>query len=133
MLFVDRIRSGLDKMSIDRLCNYTRWYWQNHIRPHFYQEERILLPYLPQDHPLATQLKEEHAYIRELVIALDNEADAQSFSSLCDLLDKHIRFEEEQVFTFLENTVSEKQLDTIAAELKEHPLEIAKWDDEFWN
>ena len=45
MLYINRLREGLGRISIERLNQYTRWYWKNHIRPHFFQEERILLPY----------------------------------------------------------------------------------------
>ena len=40
MLFITRIREGLGKYSIERLSHYTRWYWKNHIRPHFFHEEK---------------------------------------------------------------------------------------------
>jgi hemerythrin-like domain-containing protein len=133
MLFVTRIRQALDRVSIERLRNYTLWYWKNHIRPHFYQEERILLPYIPADHTLAVKLKDDHAYIRDLILSLDLEADKQSFKSLCDLLDAHIRFEEQHVFGYLEQQLTEIELDTIHGQLEQHPVIAEEWKDVFWN
>src|SRR5688572_25988917 len=68
MLYINRLREGLGRISIERLNQYTRWYWKNHIRPHFFQEERILLPFMPADHPLSVKLLDDHAYIRHLIL-----------------------------------------------------------------
>jgi len=132
MEFVKRIQDADSNISIDRLRDYTCWYWKNHIRPHFYQEERILLPYLPVDHPLAKKLKEDHADIRDLILALDFEAEKVSFEELCDLLVKHIAFEEKRVFPYLEHHLSETELNSIHKELQEHPVHTDEWKDVFW-
>ncbi|MBK8607575.1 MAG: hypothetical protein IPN82_12440 [Chitinophagaceae bacterium] len=46
-----------NKTSLEQLRNYTMWYWRNHIKQHFYQEEKILIPYMPKGHAMAVQLK----------------------------------------------------------------------------
>jgi hemerythrin-like domain-containing protein len=132
MLFVTRMRQALDQVSIERLRKYTLWYWKNHIKPHFYQEEKILLPYMPAEHPWSLKLQDDHAYIRDLILSLDQEADKQSFKSLCDLVDAHIRFEEQQVFTYLEQTLTEDQLNIISIQLEKHPVAAEEWKDMFW-
>ena len=132
MLFINRIREGLCRVSIDRLNRYTRWYWKNHIRPHFYHEENILLSYMPADHPLAVKLLEDHTYIRDLILSLDHEADEQYFKALCDLIDTHIRFEEQEVFTYLEQRLSQQELNKIYAQLADRPLAAEEWTDSFW-
>jgi len=132
LLFVTRIRDSIGSISIDRLCQYTRWYWKTHIRPHFFQEEKILLPYLPANHPWAIKLLEDHANIRDLILSLDRAADLQSFKILCNVIDTHIQFEERQVFAFLEQTLSGKELNTIYTQLENHPVGDAEWKDVFW-
>jgi hemerythrin-like domain-containing protein len=132
MLFVSRIRQALAKTSIERLRNYTLWYWKNHIRPHFFQEEKILLPYMPAAHALAVKLKDDHAYIRDLILSLDQEAEQQSFRALCDLIDAHIRFEEQQVFGYLEQHLTEEELNSIYVQLEGHPVAAEEWSDPFW-
>lgn len=133
LLFSWKIRQGLENgTSFAKLREYTIWFWQHHIRPHFFQEEKILIPYMPAGHPLAAQLKSEHAHIRELILHLDKEADKQTFTILSDLLDKHIRFEERQLFTFLEEILTAEQLDVIQQQLEEHPVSCEEWKDEFW-
>ena len=116
LLFAWKIKQGLDnKTPLDKLRKYSLWYWQQHIKPHFFQEEKILMPYMPADHPMAKQLKEE-----------------RDFTILADLLNKHIRFEERQLFAFLEEILTPEQLDKVFQQLEEHPLTCGEWNDEFW-
>jgi hemerythrin-like domain-containing protein len=133
LLFIWKIRQGLKNgASIDKLRAYSLWYWKEHIKAHFFQEEKILLPYMPAGHPMAEQLKKEHEQIRELVLTLDKEADEQTLTILCDLVEKHIRFEERQLFVYLETILTQEQLDTIHKELEEHPVSCNTWEDVFW-
>jgi hemerythrin-like domain-containing protein len=132
LLFIDQVRKGLNNVDLERIRNYVRWYWKNHIRPHFYQEERILLPYLPSDHALVAKVKDDHACIRDLVLELDHGGDVAKFHTLCDLLVAHIRFEEQHLFNYLENELSADKLDTINKALQAHPVEHIEWSDLFW-
>jgi hemerythrin-like domain-containing protein len=133
LLFVWKIRQGLQhNASTDKLREYTIWYWHQHIKPHFYQEEKILLPYMPDNHPLAIRLKKEHESIRELILSLDKEADTATFSQLCNLVNDHIRFEERELFGYLEQNLIPEQLTSIFKELEEHPVSCEEWKDEFW-
>jgi len=133
LLYVWKIREGLKKdVSLSKLKEYSVWYWKQHIKPHFFQEEKILLPHMPANHELATRLRKEHENIRELILNLDQEADKTTFIQLCDLINDHIRFEERQVFPFLEETLPTEELSTIFLELEQHPLSCEEWKDEFW-
>ncbi|HPG12489.1 MAG TPA: hemerythrin domain-containing protein [Chitinophagaceae bacterium] len=133
LLFAWKIKQGLkNRTSLDKLRKYCLWYWQNHIKPHFYQEEKILIPYMPEGHPFAKQLKDEHEHIRELILGLDEEADDRTMLILADLVDKHIRFEERQLFVYMEEILPEDKLNEIFKELEEHPVCSDDWDDEFW-
>jgi len=133
LIYVWKIREGIKNgASVDKLSNYTKWFWLQHIKPHFYQEEKILLPYIPSDHEFAIRLQREHENIREFILNLDTEADTTTFLQLCDLLNDHIRFEERQLFPYLEQTVSTEDLKKIFELLEEHPVCATGWDDEFW-
>lgn len=131
-IFINRLRQGINKVAPERLRAYALWYWKNHIRPHFYQEEKILLPHMPAEHEWAKKLKEDHAYIRDLVLSLDQHADKQSFIALCDLIDEHVRFEERDLFTFIEKSLPESELNAISEQLSRHPVEADDWNDKFW-
>jgi hypothetical protein len=130
--FVDRIRWGLSYVTLDRLRSYTCWYWKNHIRPHFFQEEKILLPYLPANHPMAKRIIEDHEYIRDLILTLDHESNRHSFKALVDMLSSHVRFEEHQLYPYLEQILSEQELNSIYSELVAHPVADGEWADTFW-
>ena len=138
LLFVWKIRQGLAKNTpIEILRDYTRWFWTNHIKTHFRDEEKVLVKFLPVDNSLVQQMFREHEQIRDLVISLDNEPDIPSFELLADVLDKHIRFEERQLFAFAEQTLSPEQLNLISLELSDDPhcstdQDATGWKNEFW-
>lgn len=134
LLFVWKIREGLkNHTSIEKLKDFTSWFWRNHIRPHFFQEEKILIPAIPEGHLLAHQLKQEHNFIRELIITIDKDTDLHDFTRLANLLETHIRFEERELFQYLEQHLSKEQLEDIFAKLEQHPVSCnEEWKDEFW-
>lgn len=134
LLFVWKLRQGLKKgISNERLQDFAAWYWKHHIRGHFYQEEVLLLPFFPSDHPLVKQLKEDHNYISELLIATDKEPDQYSFGLLCNVIERHIRFEEREFFQYLENTLSKEEMARIHEGLCNHPVKCdMEWKDCFW-
>lgn len=134
LLFVWKLRQGLNNhIALERLKEYTSWYWKNHIKPHFYQEEKILLPFFNPADALALRLKEEHDYIRELIIAIGHEPVRHDFVQLCNLIDAHIRFEEREFFAYLELHLSEQELKDVQILLDEKPVNFTEdWKDAFW-
>jgi len=133
LLFAWKIKQGIEnKIPLERLRNYTLWYWRHHIKTHFFLEEEVLIPYMPANHPLAIRMHQEHDQIKELVLGLEDTADASSLAVLCELLNNHIRFEERELFGFMETLLTKQQLDTLFKQLEKHPLSKEKWTDEFW-
>lgn len=134
LLFVWKIRQGLDNhASLDKLKDYTSWFWKNHIKPHFYQEEKILLPFFNPADALALRLKEEHDHIRELILTIGHDPVRHDFIQLCNLLDAHIRFEEREFFNYLELHLSEQELKDVFILLEEKPVNCKEeWKEEFW-
>ena len=134
LLFAWKIRQGIaNHTPLEDLRGYTMWFWRHHVKPHFFQEEKILLPHIPEDHPLRHRLIEEHEHIRELILGLDDEADKRTLHILCDLLDKHIRFEERELFVYLEKNLEPGKLNEIFELLEKHPVHCeSEWKNEFW-
>ena len=134
LLFAWKIRQGIKlRKPLEEMRSYTMWFWKHHIKPHFFQEEKILLPFMPEENPLRHRLVDEHEHIRELVLGLDDEADVRSLTILCDLLDNHIRFEERELFGYLEQTLTQEQLSQIYKKLEEHPVDHElEWKHPFW-
>ena len=138
LLFVWKIKQGLaNNTPIETLCNYTRWFWSNHIKPHFKDEEKVLVKFMAIDNPLVQQMFIEHAQIRDMIVQLDKEPDTSSLELLAELVNDHIRFEERELFAYAEKTLTQEQLDEIYNELphdphcETDPIAIG-WKDEFW-
>ena len=133
LLFVWKIRQGLNNhTSIERLKDYTGWYWRNHIRPHFFQEEKVLTAYIP-GHSLVIRMKKEHEDIRELILTIDKEADRNDFLILANLVEGHIRFEERELFQYCEEHFSSDELNSAYNQLEKHPVTChEEWNDDFW-
>jgi hypothetical protein len=134
LLFAWKIKQGIEnKTPLEMMRKYSLWFWRHHIKPHFFQEEKILIPYLPENDPLAMKLLEDHDHIRELILGLDDEADKRSLVILSDLLNTHIRFEERELFVHLEKILTPEQLDSIFTQLEKHPVHCEQeWKEEFW-
>ena len=133
LLFAWKIKQGLANGTlIETLCNYTRWFWANHIKPHFKDEEKVLVKFLPPDNALVQQMFKEHAQIRDLVISLDKEPDSNSLQLLAEFINNHIRFEERQLFAYAEENLTPEQLDEIYKDLPQELQCNTEWKDEFW-
>lgn len=134
LLFVWKIKQGLaNGTSVETLRAYTLWFWDNQIKSHFNDEEKILIKYLPADNPLVKQMIREHEQIRDLIVSIDQEPDKRSLELFAELLNNHIRFEERQLFKYVEETLSPEQLNHIYLELyKEQHCVTSDWKDEFW-
>lgn len=136
LLFCWKIREGLKKRTAPkRMVQYAQYFWSNHIQPHFLEEEEIL--FAPLQDEMVLKAMEEHAVIREGIEALTvlpPENITDELTKLADQLDKHVRYEERQLFPHLENVLSDAQLESIGAQLNALPSAALKDDyqDEFW-
>ena len=129
--FVNRLRAGIEQhISCERLRNYVLWYWSEHIKPHFFQEEKILLPMMKRDEQMFKRIKDEHDYIRELILEIDTEPEKRAFVILADLVEDHILFEENLVFPHLQKNSDPVLIQEI--ELKMNPPKETGWKDPFW-
>ena len=133
LLFAWKIKQGLaNDTPVETLVEYTRWFWTNHIKPHFKDEEKVLVKFLPADNPLVKQMFKEHAQIRDLVITLDKEANINLLQLLAEFINNHIRFEERQLFVYAEQTLTPEQLNEIFIDLPDELQCNTEWKDEFW-
>jgi len=133
LLFAWKIKQGLaNGTSIETLCDYTRWYWTNHLEAHFKDEETVLVKFLPADNSLVLQMFKEHAQIRDLIISIDKEPDPSSLQLLAEFVKKHIRFEERKLFTYAEEVLTPEQLNEIYSHLPNETHCNSEWKDEFW-
>ncbi|WP_276371201.1 hemerythrin domain-containing protein [Chryseolinea sp. H1M3-3] len=130
LLFCWKIREGFKrKIQPDRIRNYADWFWETHLTPHFAIEEHHVFPVLGNNHELVKKALAEHRRLKRL---FESETeDAVALGLIEEELEKHIRFEERQLFNEIQEVATPEQL----AEIEKHHNEPAageNWQDEFW-
>ena len=137
LLFCWKIREGIKKgITPSRMMGYVRYFWKVNLEQHFKQEEEILLASLPEDKMVGRAL-DEHNAIRESVAALfatPEQEVVRELERFTGQLEKHVRFEERELFPYLEKTLSASQQQEISERLRSahnDPL-VDDYEDEFW-
>ena len=92
----------------------------------------MLMPWLPAGDPLLVRVKDEHHYIRELVLSIDDEAEIRTLALLADLIEDHIEFEESVLFPYLAEILETELVEKIGEMIDKHPLRGTEWKDRFW-
>jgi len=115
---------GLKKnASLKEMRDFILQFWEDELRQHFEKEDLLFLPLVdtyPQLIEHLTQLKNEHQEIRMLIQKLNNEIRSEqleTITSFSNNLEKHIRFEERQLFNIIQKTLPENELNNFESEL----------------
>lgn len=93
------------------------------LRPHFQAEEELLFPLMralvPQSQPLIEELLTEHERIRDVTDRLaESSALAKLLFDLGDLLERHIRREERELFPLFERHVPAAEAEGVRREME---------------
>jgi iron-sulfur cluster repair protein YtfE (RIC family) len=135
LLLVWKIRQGLKKsIEAGRIGKYVLYFFSEDLLKHFADEEKLLFSRLRADDLLRIQAEEDHAVIYQLIkdIAKQTE-DTALLTELADRLEKHIRFEERELFNHLQSVIGADELVLIEKRIGNDSKEIdEKWDDQFW-
>lgn len=136
LLFSWKIRQGLKKgVELQRIINYVNHFFEHNLQVHFHEEEETL--FAVQDDPMVQRALDEHQQVRKLVPELAEAPESEitgRLSDLADLVEKHVRYEERELFPHLEGKLSPEQLAVIGHQLQEmqpEPL-TDNYPDEFW-
>lgn len=135
LLLVWKIRQGLkNENETSRIINYATHFFDTDLIFHFEEEETLLFSKLPSDNLLRLQAEEEHKLIKLEIDGLrKNSEDKIGIENFANILEKHIRFEERELFNYLQEVFSEDELLEIAeamdARTRDHQMD---WKDEFW-
>src|SRR3954465_8976157 len=71
LLFCWKIRQGLRKeVAVERICKYVQYFWQQHLLPHFKEEELIL--FTSVDDKAVQKALKEHKQIWQQIEGLGN-------------------------------------------------------------
>lgn len=136
LLFCWKIRQGL-KMNIDasRIIKYVQYFHAHFLRLHFREEELFL--FAPLDDKRIDKAIDQHKEINKLVAKLvkNTEDDVNvHLETLANLVDDHVRYEERQLFPYIERALTDEQLEAIGKRLNDKNASVLKDDfkDEFW-
>jgi len=135
LLLVWKIRRGLEKgVNAERISKYVLFFFKEDLEKHFKDEEQLLFCKLPLDDTLRKRAEADHQSIYNLVNAIDeNKNDTNLLNQLANELEKHIRFEERDLFNHLQNNIKADDLELIEKRFSNNAQTIdEKWEDVFW-
>lgn len=135
LLFAWKLRQGLSaKVEPTRMAKYVAYFWNTHLVEHFREEESLLFSEL--QHALVSKAVGQHTAINTLVhrILVDEKGSVDAYGNLADLIADHIRFEERELFPYLEAVIPSEQLSHIGSQLASLHRKLVPDDypDEFW-
>lgn len=136
LLLCWKIRTGIKK-DIDnkRIAQYALYFFNKDLKEHFRQEEKILFSLLPDSDGLKQDALEQHKFLYSLIAKIGNQQqqDTICLQELADVLEAHIRFEERQLFPYIEQTIDPGILKAAGEKIDAaHHLTSLEWNDEFW-
>ena len=101
-------------------------FWAEHTRPHFREEEEVLLPAFagygdPAGEPVVRMLV-DHVHIRKQVADLHSQVErgqpsTKTMRTIGEMLRAHIRHEEDVVFPLIEEVMPEEALQELSGKL----------------
>lgn len=136
LLLVWKLRQGIKNgTAADRMASYTRYVYDQLIVSHFNDEEVLLFDRLREDDAMCRKARDHHRQLRALVsrITTGGNEDVSLFKKLSDLLEEHVRYEERELFPYLEQQLSPATLSETEKKLEEgHKGFTESWEDAFW-
>ncbi|MBS1639847.1 MAG: hemerythrin domain-containing protein [Bacteroidetes bacterium] len=129
LLLCWKIKEGFKhNIAAGRIKQYSNWFWHNHLKQHFAEEEKYLFSILPANNPLIIQALAEHNKIKKYFE--DDKNIEPSLKSIEAELDAHIRFEERILFNAIQEAATTQQLNLLAQLNKDSFTD--NWEDKFW-
>jgi len=136
LLFCWKLRQGLQNGSdLQVMRDYVRYFWDNVLKEHCYEEEWLLQRLLPDNNAMQIRIEEDHHLVHGIVHLICNRPrlTRDLFEALQQDLNDHIRWEERELFSYLQTTAQSDELE-LAGKLLEHrhPVHTDNFTPEFW-
>ncbi|RUA07804.1 MAG: hypothetical protein DSY82_07710 [Flavobacteriia bacterium] len=115
------------------LKRYIHNFWGNYLDEHFSNEERSFL-HLIKVPELKEQFLSEHEKICSLVndITISKDQITEKALELSDLIKQHVKFEEKKLFPWLQENLSEEELNEIGKSLENVKVTADEFEPKFW-
>ena len=133
LMFCWKLRQGIKReVAVKRMQDYLVYFLAQHFTPHFREEEEILFSELKDEK--VQKAIDEHVIIKKLVADIVHSNGnnlIKEISSLADMVDAHVRYEERTLFPHLEKELTEKQLESIGQQIADETIKD-NYEDQFW-
>ncbi|MFN2260721.1 MAG: hemerythrin domain-containing protein [Psychroflexus sp.] len=130
LVFALRLQKGVAKKAdLQDMEDYAQWFWNHHLIPHFDMEEKHLFSRLDEEGDLVKKAKQQH---RELKSLFEKESKSYAdFKAIYELLQKHIRLEERELFMEIQHELDESELAEFQV-IHDSQQACENWPDKFW-
>lgn len=134
LLLVWKIKQGLaNAVAPERISNYVLYFFDEDLQQHFKEEEHALFPKLAAGNALRQQAEKEHEVIYDIIGRLRNDKkNEELLQQFAEALKSHIRFEERELFTYLQQILPGSELEAIARHHHNSNDADSRWQDVFW-
>lgn len=134
LLLAWKIKTGLsNNIELKRIADYVDFFYHANLENHFELEEQFLFSLLPAKNELRIKAELQHNELRAIVNRIKIRVNASCLMELVELLQGHIRFEERELFNYIEQTTPENLLREAAISIESHSInKKLNWSDEFW-
>lgn len=135
LLLVWKIRQGLHKeIPCQRISDYLVYIYQHELVHHFRDEETFLFTRLDLTDELRKIAESDHAILKHLVAAIKrNGTDTALLKQFAIQLEKHIRFEERELYRHLQNALHSKAQHLLSKRPAHRTTDSdVNWSDKFW-
>lgn len=131
--FIEKgIKKHADKILMKDFCMY---FWENDLQHHFEIEEINLAKFSSYDllREGISRMLDEHLYIRKFFQNPEVLVEYSIFDQLQLLIDKHIRFEERELFPLIQSTISPDEMQELGLAFEnELNNNCAQYPIKFW-
>ncbi len=125
-----KINKGIQSnIEISRIETYTKWFYANHLKPHFELEEKYVFPILDDTNENKKIVLEHHQQLRNL---FEKETlDIEMLKKINEVLTNHVRFEERVLFNEIQHSDDTNLLKALN-EIHQEEKFIDNESDPFW-
>lgn len=133
LLLAWKIRQGIRlNIESDRIVSYCSWFGENFMERHFAEEEVEFGMILPAEDPFLSRMMDEHRQVRLQLKNIAAVPTHEQLELLAKMITDHVRFEERQLFNYIEEMATQQQLDRLLKDIEQPKQKIDGWQDEFW-
>ncbi|AEL23977.1 hemerythrin domain-containing protein [Cyclobacterium marinum] len=137
LLLVWKVRQGREKSIVpERLLNYVKYFFSNHMEPHISLEESVIFTYMAKNDLLRKEVESQHRNIQKAYKELSKFKEDELLTKLdefCHMVEAHIRFEERKLFQYMQVELLNKELEELEGKVAAvHKPVTEDWEDKFW-